>query len=395
MIKLTNFNLPQNNSIKVFDKIIWYSILVFSGSLIFSIAIGQTLAIILMLLFITKKIVYGDYSFVKNPVNIPFLCFVTGRLLSVFLSTNFQSSYPSLYKEIVIYFLFFVLVNEIDIKNKSKAALLLQVIILSALVAAIRGIIIYIFIDKARITSTTSGYYTLGMFLTAVFSLSLMIGNHKEIFLKRFIWWIVNFILVAAILLTFDRMHWIAMTVSVIIAGIVKERKFLIVYFVLAGGAVLLYPQLLERIMMVINDMNISERQIIWKGAGMLFWNHPVFGFGTRTFNEIFPLYNQMVDKGTSSWHNDILQVYMESGILGLIALIYFIYSLLRNGIKAIKNFKNNGDLFYKDITSGLLLAFIAFLVGGFLLDPILAMLFLIVVSLIALLIVRSKNEIL
>src|SRR5438046_1533156 len=108
-------------------------------------------------------------------------------MLSVFLSTNFQSSYPSLYKEIIIYFLFFVLVNEIDIKNRTKLVILLQVIILSALTAAIRGIVIYLFIDKARISSTTSGYYTLGMYLTAVFSVSLMIGSYNEIFFKRII----------------------------------------------------------------------------------------------------------------------------------------------------------------------------------------------------------------
>ena len=74
--------------------------------------------------------------------------------------------------------------------------------------------------------------------------------------------------------------------------------------------------------------------------------------------------------------------------------MFYFIVSVLRNGVKAIKQFNTNGDLFHKDLTTGLVLAFISFLIGGFLLDPVLAMLFLMVVSLLTLLIIRSKSEI-
>jgi O-antigen ligase len=99
-----------------------------------------------------------------------------------------------------------------------------------------------------------------------------------------------------------------------------------------------------------------------------------------------------MFDKGTSSWHNDFLQVYMESGIVGLCAMLYFIFSVFKNGLKAIKQFKKSSDRFHKDLASGLLLSFLAFLIGGFLLDPILAMFFLLVVSLITLLIVRSRE---
>ncbi len=83
----------------------------------------------------------------------------------------------------------------------------------------------------------------------------------------------------------------------------------------------------------------------------------------------------------------------MESGIVGLGAMIYFLITIFKNGISAVKRFKNNADIFYKDLTIALLLAFISFLIGGFLLDPILAMLFLVVVSLITLLIIKSKSD--
>ena len=57
----------------------------------------------------------------------------------------------------------------------------------------------------------------------------------------------------------------------------------------------------------------------------MLWLDHPVVGFGPRTFTEIFPLFSEMRVRGVGCWHNDYLQVYMESGLLGLSALFWLI----------------------------------------------------------------------
>src|SRR5205085_700131 len=240
-------------------------------------------------------------------------------------------------------------------------------------------------IDKGRITSTTSGYYTLGMFLTAVLAISVMLGKYNEIFIKRIVWWIVNLIFVLGILLTFDRIHWLGMTIAVLIAGILKERKLLIIYFAAVISAVLFYPAFYERFMNAVQEMKFSERNVIWKGAFMLAGKHPIFGFGTGTFREIFPLYNDIFDKGVSSWHNDFLQVYMEGGIVGLGAFLYLIVAIYVNGFKSLKIFKQQNNNFYKDLTGALILSILTFLIGGFILNPITTLLFLIVVGLLGL----------
>lgn len=381
---------------KLLDRIdgaIWYVLLVYVISDIFSIAVVQISAITLIILFIFKKIAGKSFSFSKNPLNIPLLIFIGTRTLSVFLSIDFQTSLTSLYKEILFYFIFFVFVNEIDIKNRQKVKLILQLVIISGIVATLYGLSVYIFVHHERISSTASGYYTLGMYLTACLALSLMTGDLKEIFPKRYLWWITNFIFIAGILFTFDRVHWIAMTMAVVITGIVKERKFLIVYLVLIVGAIIVFPTLLDRITLTIRQMDFSERGLIWKGAYTLMWQHPVFGFGTETFNMIFPYYNNIWDKGVGSWHNDYIQIYIESGLVCLAAYIYFIVIVYIKSFKTIKIVKNaDSSGFGRKILPGLLLAVTCFLISGYLLDPITRLIFLLFVSLIAL-IVEPKQD--
>jgi O-antigen ligase len=53
------------------------------------------------------------------------------------------------------------------------------------------------------------------------------------------------------------------------------------------------------------NPGTLSDRDIIWKGAAELMLNHPLKGFGPRTFQQIFPFKNDFNDKGVAGWYND------------------------------------------------------------------------------------------
>jgi O-antigen ligase len=70
----------------------------------------------------------------------------------------------------------------------------------------------------------------------------------------------------------------------------------------------------------------------------MVYARHPFVGFGPRTFREVFPLMQQLADKGTSSWHNDFLQVYMESGLLGLIPLCWLVAAAVYWGARMLRS---------------------------------------------------------
>lgn len=384
--------MEKKDLISWLNKAIWYCIIFYAVSNIFSIAIVQIAAAVLTLVFVIKRSLLGDFSFRPNPLNFPFLFFILARVLSVVLSVSPGMSVTSLYREMVFYPLFYVFVLEIDIRNTDRMRFLLRIIILSGVGAVLYGMAKYIFIAPERITSTTSGYYTLGMYLSAVLALSLMLGKDSGIFPSRIYWWTVNLILSVGILFTFDRMHWVSMMISILIAGIVKERRFLLVSIALIGIFLLFNPTLHERLLITITDYHTSERDVIWRGAYLLIDKHPIFGFGPATFKEIFPLFDEIGDKGVGNWHNDFIQVYIESGLVGLVSFLYFLVSLAVHGFRAEKRFFQKGDVFFAELTQALLLCLLAFVVAGFLADVIALLLFLLLMSVLALVVGLDKQ---
>ena len=80
----------------------------------------------------------------------------------------------------------------------------------------------------------------------------------------------------------------------------------------------------------------MEGRDTIWRGALMLIGEHPFVGFGPRTFLSVFPLFDQMTVRGVSSWHNDYLQVYMESGLLGLLPLMWLVWTVIKESRRSL-----------------------------------------------------------
>ena len=116
----------------------------------------------------------------------------------------------------------------------------------------------------------------------------------------------------------------------------------------------------------------------------MIWDQHPLFGFGLRTFPLIFPLQAQLLDQGVGSWHNDYLQVYMESGFVGLLALCWLIVALYYHAYRTFRFGSLSPE--YRSIAGALLLSCtILFLVGG-ILDTHVSLLFRFELALLALL---------
>jgi len=69
-------------------------------------------------------------------------------------------------------------------------------------------------------------------------------------------------------------------------------------------------------------------------------------------------------DQGVGSWHNDYLQVYMESGLVGLLAFVAIIAAA---GVVAFRQFRSGAGPHARTAAALLLSLFIVFLVGGFL----------------------------
>jgi len=166
------------------------------------------------------------------------------------------------------------------------------------------------------------------------------------------------------ILFTMNRNQWIVVALVMLFVGIKQERLALALSILLVALAVTFVHPLHERFDQLIHfTQNASDRDVIWRGAFMIFFDRPIFGFGLQTFSQIFPLFAVVMDKGISSWHCDYLQVYFEGGIIGLAALVWLWIAVFTNAVKILK--QKTLDLFYRNLTFSIMLGMSAFTLMG------------------------------
>jgi len=377
------------------DLTIWWGIVALLGLLIFSTAVGQTLLILLILLGLFRIIRGKNGSFLKNPVALVFAVFIVVRILSIIFSEFPALSVHSLNKEIFFYLIFFILLFELSRFDEKKLRSLFQILIIAAILASIVGFSKVFLGISERAKSTTSGYSTLGMFLSVILAIAFTLGRSKEFFPSRIMWLFTLLVIATGILFTFNRSNWISVGIIILVIGLYKERIVLGILILIFASVIFLIPNLSERFGQLIHfTQHLSDRDVLWKGALMIWDQHPILGFGTRTFNEIFLLNDQLADKGVGGWHNEYLQVYLESGILGLVIFLSLIFSIFYWGIKALKRYsseKYNFDLTLA-VLVGLSTFFLNSMTGGFLLDPISKVLFLFLLAIECILIDSKIN---
>jgi len=371
-----------------FEQIIRIGILVLAGSLMFSLFVAQAVAILLILFWLIKLIVFRKANLKNNPFTFPFIAFVIVRTISVFVSTNFSQSVQILNKEIFFYPLFFIIVDCFPIEDKKYFKWFFAILVSAAVVSSLYGSISVLIGVTHRAASTTSGFYTLGTFLTVVTAFLLVIGSDKYFIASKVVWLFSLIIIVVGILFTFNRIHWALIILIFLVFGVFRERKFVLIVSVIAAVIIVTVPMFRERLLDIIFfSRNLSDRDVLWQGASMIYSEHPIFGFGPLTFREIFPLFEKLVDQNVSSWHNDYLQVYMESGIIGLLTFLWLGFSVFYCTIEIFLS--KFVDSYSKDLAFALMLAMAGFyatgIVGTFIFSPITALLFQMCLGILAL----------
>ncbi len=373
-------NPRSNSSTANLDRLIWWGILLFLVSNIFSTAIVQITVILLGLLWVTKLAKTRGVKFVRTPFDIPYLLFIAARLISIPFSVNLGASLESLNKEIIFYVIFFVITQHFPIDDKQKTRTAIWIIVGCAVLAATIGTTKFIFQLSERAESTVSGPATLGMYLSVVLCVILVLGKNKDYFPNRLVWLAISFVIMIGIVCTLNRVHWVIMFLIVLTIGVIRERRLLLAMCgaLIIGGTLL--PAVTERVARSFQGLQMftTGRDVIWSGAWTIIGERPLVGFGPRTFHTIFPFFDKVPDKQVGSWHNDYLQMYMESGMLGLLSFLGLMVAVFWYGWTARLRLKS--ALFYHDLTTGILLAMAVFyltgLVGGFVLDPLSSLLY-------------------
>jgi lipopolysaccharide cholinephosphotransferase len=136
-------------------------------------------------------------------------------------------------------------------------------------------------------------------------------------------------------------------------------------------------PRVGQRLKETINfTTNLSGRDVIWKGASMIWYDHPIIGYGPGTFLEVFPITSQLEDVHVGGWHNDYLQVFIESGALGLLSLLWLIVTVYKRVLKFLR--LQQADVLDRKLivalTFGISTIFLSSLTGSAFLDILILM---------------------
>jgi putative inorganic carbon (hco3(-)) transporter len=166
-----------------------------------------------------------------------------------------------------------------------------------------------------------------------------------------------------ATMYTFSRGSYLAILTSVLLLGILKDRKILLVLvaFLLTWQTVVPAP-VRERVNMT-HDSNgqleasAQERVDLWQNAEDSILHDPLLGTGFATFQ-----YGTHVDnlKDTHNWY---IKVLVETGVIGLVfalAMLQQMFSL------SYRLFRQSKDRLYQGLGLGLLLATCSCMVANF-----------------------------
>lgn len=368
------------------SNIFYFLIIAVVVSFLLSLALLQVFAGALCLLWIFEK-----WNEKKNAFDIfskVFLIYIVVRLAALVFSEFPEVSVQILYKEVLFYLCFFSFSFYFKSLDVEKIKTIVYYFSFASAVIALIGIVRFNLSIVERAESFSSGYSTFSSYLlTGLGCILALAENAKKI--KSFMWiriFAVSIILVG-IVTSLGRANAVIAVVLLIASLLLKRMKllqFIYIVFITAGFSYLSFQnnsiQVNQRIEA---PTQLSDRDIIYKGAGEILFTHPLLGYGPKTFSEIFPNREEFADKGIGSWHNDLLEVYFESGISGLVAYLLLIFSVFFYQIRFLIREKDGvhaRTIIYAVLfaTAGLLLSALA---AGFINSPVLSLVFALLVG--------------
>jgi len=321
------------------------------------------------------------------------------RILSIAFSVYPASSVQSFYKEALFYLGFFAMSFYLKAMDKENVEKIAYVFSISAIAVSLIGITLFNLKIVERAESFSSGYATFSSYLLIAAGIYIALPFNNKNKYNWLLWAIGLSIIFSAVITSLGRTN-VAIAALLFLAGLIlrkiKIKPAVVIVFLTAVISILSFQNnkmLLAR--RVENPTGLSDRDIIWKGVNTLKFQHPVLGFGPRTFHDIFPYVNELGDKKIGSWHNDFIQVYFESGLLGLIsfaALILMIIYFASVNLKKAEPENNS-----KNILLGVLLGTIALvlssLTAGFIDSPVLSIAFALLIALLSSVIFYTHSQ--
>lgn len=307
---------------------------------------------------------------IDTELNSPILIFLAAMVLSAVFSVSLPLSVKGLFLKVFKNIALFFICAEV-VSDRKKIGQLLAVMGISAVLVSADAIVqfitgtdfIYNHVFKGELQGPFNNPNSLAGWLVVISILTITLAYFlRTMIYGRIALWVLASILTLCLVLTYSRGAWIAFAVSMIILGIIKKGKFLLLIMAAAVVVYFLTPSAVKMHANTIFYKSEPGRISLWKEAFQIIEDFPVSGCGINTYAVCAPNY-RITDGGGCYPHNCYLQMAAETGILGLSAFLYFIFRLFKISFAALRNMK---DRFYDAVLSGLLMGLLGFLIHSF-----------------------------
>ena len=330
-----------------------------------------------------------------------FIVFVLIRILSALFSNYPESSNQIYYKDSLFFLSFFAFGYYLKVFDERKLKTIYYALVIAAIIVACVGLTKFLTGNVDRAQSFTSGYSTFSSYLVSLIGFALILFRLIKAKQQKLLLAAGIVLMLSGIVTSLGRTNIVA-AILIFIIGIVAikiKARYAIALLLLAIGISWFAFQLnVKEINQRIDiPVQLSDRDILLETAMELFvkFERPIIGYGPRTFHDVFTNREQLSDKGVGSWHNDFIQVYFESGFLGLTAFLVIIFFPLIKALKCLKNCQLSEDRKYILIGAalGLVGLVLSALTAGFVNSPILSILFAFFITTISVIVYPVKKN--
>jgi len=317
-------------------------------TLIFILPFAHTMTLRLLAIFIPAFlwlldiIITKDFKIKRSILDLPVLFLLVWGLLSTLLSVDIKYSFKEYRGDMLIGFL--LLYSSINNIEERTVERILDLLVVSAVVVSIYGILEYKGLigqmeSPGRVDSVTPDYNYFSTYLILVLPIlfyRFYMGSAK----MRVIYFSVTLIAAIALILTFTRAAWIAAFAEIIFFGIFINRKILIILFavVIIGSIIMNFKHKIPitaseslKTQIAHPAHSYNDRIDLWRFGIVHLKDRAVFGFGygRANFAKVYP---EFFKRSILLFHthNTFLNISLELGIPGLIALLWLFWVILK-----------------------------------------------------------------
>jgi O-antigen ligase len=358
----------------------------------FSKSISEAAIILAIVFWLVEKIINGNYAIIKTGLNTAFMILAISIALSLLNAYRtlgsadfFHLSVKAFFtKALKYFFLYFIIVDKLDTKNKLKD--LLSVVLMSVIIVLIDGFGQYYYTGVDGLHGypsfkTRDFWDGIGPFrgfptacfpfpndfaawmLLTVLPLTCVAFFDLRRNRYRYLAWITAAAGFYMFFLTKARGAWLGLAVS---AGyIALSKKMIWFIFILVLLVAVPFILKMEMAHYIFETGSMGDRFGMWGTSMEIFKKHPVIGNGLNTYFVNFKEHRNDEWKGKkgSYAHNCYLQMACDIGVLGLGAFLWLMYSYFLSVVKALKKIK---DQFFNSVLWGISIGVFAFLVHSF-----------------------------